>query len=179
MIGKSLLVLRSSGDARAKRRGAMPTFEQKMALLDVDARETFVVLAQLLLENFTRVRDLFASWDLNKDGHVSRSEWWKAVRTLGLQAEQKDVDALFNLCDTDGSGYIEHSELNELLRHAQRVRAKARRATLRLLLGAALLLLRACAVLPSLWQLHLLGIGLEQGTLTFGDSSRRLLRVAK
>ena len=94
----------------------MPTFQQNLRLLTTDAQHAMQALSKLLLENYTRVSDLFASWDLDTDGHVSRAEWWKAISELGLHDTKEHVDALFDAIDTNGSGSIEHGELNELLR---------------------------------------------------------------
>ena len=41
----------------------MPSFEQNLALLDVDLAQATKALSVLLLQNFTRVTDLFRSWD--------------------------------------------------------------------------------------------------------------------
>ena len=52
----------------------MPTFQQKNALAGVSAATTADVatgLAGLLLENFTRVADLFNAWDVTAGAAVT------------------------------------------------------------------------------------------------------------
>ena len=73
-----------------------------------DPREA---LRELLLENMGRITELFKAWDEDGDGHVSKAEWRKAIKELGLKAKQAEVDALFDTMDKDGGGSIQHAEL--------------------------------------------------------------------
>ena len=106
----------------------MPTFQQKNALAGVSAATTADVatgLAGLLLENFTRVADLFNAWDTNNDGKISRREFCRAVKVLGLNATDEETTALYDSFDRDGSDSVELNELNALLRQGNTVQLAA------------------------------------------------------
>jgi Ca2+-binding EF-hand superfamily protein len=66
--------------------------------------------------NHVRVKELFAAWDLNHDGRVSKKEFRKAFEELGLAGHAEDVNALFGFFDTDGGGSIDVHELDRNLR---------------------------------------------------------------
>ena len=51
-------------------------------------------------------------WD--GDGTVSKKEFRKAMPMLGLQVSKRDIDALFDSWDPDGSGQLELGELNKV-----------------------------------------------------------------
>jgi Ca2+-binding EF-hand superfamily protein len=62
-------------------------------------------LREALARDLVRVTDLFNAWDDNGDGLVSRLEFRRAVKLLGLQAgSASEVDALFDSFDTNKSG---------------------------------------------------------------------------
>ena len=106
----------------------MPTFQQKNALAGVSAATTADVatgLAGLLLANFTRVADLFNAWDTNNDGKISRREFCRAVKVLGLNATDEETTALYDSFDRDGSDSVELNELNALLRQGNTVQLAA------------------------------------------------------
>ena len=69
-----------------------------------------------LRQNLTRVNELFQAWDEDQDGKVSKREFRRAVKLLGLSASKEDVDGLFDSFDPDGSGTIEFKEINAMLR---------------------------------------------------------------
>ena len=73
-------------------------------------------LRDILTANAVRVVDLFREWDEDGDGTVSRKEFGKALRAMGVAAEKADYDALFDTFDADKSGVLEYSELNRALR---------------------------------------------------------------
>lgn len=57
--------------------------------------------------------DVYASWDKDGGGSVSRKEfrlWWP---TIGYDAPVEDIDGLFDEFDADGSGEIDQDEFNE------------------------------------------------------------------
>mmetsp|Transcript_36996 Transcript_36996/g.92465 ORF Transcript_36996/g.92465 Transcript_36996/m.92465 type:complete len:382 (-) Transcript_36996:297-1442(-) len=64
-----------------------------------------------LLQNRHALLDLFAEWDVNGDGLISKKEWRKGVEAIGLKAPITEVNALFDSYDTDGSGTIELTEM--------------------------------------------------------------------
>ena len=73
-------------------------------------------LRDALSKHAVRVIDLFREWDKDETNSVDMKEFRKAMRELGCQSPQEEVDALFRSFDTDGSGQIELPELNALLR---------------------------------------------------------------
>lgn len=81
-----------------------------------DSASTEDQLRFALRQNLTRVSELFQAWDENQDGKVSKREFRRAVKLLGLSASKADVDSLFDSFDPDGSGTIEFKEINAMLR---------------------------------------------------------------
>ena len=49
--------------------------------------------------NRSRVIDLFRAWDADNSGRIDKFEFRKAVRTLGFEEAQEDVDAVFDSFD--------------------------------------------------------------------------------
>jgi len=76
-------------------------------------------LRDALVEQATRVIDLFKSWDLNGDGNISKNEFFRALPELGLWAHSDEVDELFDSFDSDHSGVISFRELNRMLRRTR------------------------------------------------------------
>ena len=60
-------------------------------------------LRDILSKNAVRVIDLFREWDEDGDGTVSKKEFRKAMPLLGLDVPKKEIDALFDEWDPDGS----------------------------------------------------------------------------
>ena len=86
---------------KLKREGTRLTF-------DID--ESMPVGPQLrdaLSKNAVRVIDLFRDWDDDQSGNVSKKEFRKAMGQLGFEAHRKEIDALFDSWDPDGSGSLE------------------------------------------------------------------------
>ena len=73
-------------------------------------------LREALSKNAGRVIDLFREWDADGDGNVSKKEFRKAMPKLGFDVPTKDIDALFDSFDPDGSGSIDFTELKKMLR---------------------------------------------------------------
>jgi len=69
-------------------------------------------VAAALARNLAKVSSLFAEWDIDGNGRLSRRELREAMRVLGIGSREAS-DALFASIDRDGSGEI---ELNELIR---------------------------------------------------------------
>lgn len=86
------------------------------ASLNVDAPDLAEQLTTLLDKSWTRVRDLFASFDEDGSGMIDRKEFYHAVAQLGLHVDRAQTDALFAKWDTDGSGQIDYREMQRLLR---------------------------------------------------------------
>jgi hypothetical protein len=73
-------------------------------------------LRSFLKDNAVRVIDLFRDWDEDGSGNISQEEFRKAMALLGVQAGKEVVDGCFGQFNVEGSGSIEYSELDKLLR---------------------------------------------------------------
>ena len=82
-----------------------------------------------LQKHLQRVITLFHSWDENGDGKVSKAEFRKALRALGFEGVDTELDALFDEFDADGGGSIEYQELNAMLRQGERFQTDESRYT--------------------------------------------------
>ena len=74
-----------------------------------------------LSANAVRVIDLFREWDDDGTGSVSRDEFRKAMKALGLSVSRKQLDELFDAWDPDKSGQLEIRELEKLLRRGSSI----------------------------------------------------------
>ena len=69
------------------------------------------------LETTTFVEiELFRELDADQSGAVSKREFRKGMKTLGLEVPKEDVNKLFDSWDPDGSGSLEFQELNKILK---------------------------------------------------------------
>jgi len=73
-------------------------------------------LKEALGKHAIRVLDLFRDWDTNNDGVISKTEFRKAMPLLGFDLPIPAIDAVFNEYDIDGSGKMEFSELQKMLK---------------------------------------------------------------
>ena len=73
-------------------------------------------LARALKANHVKVLDLFREWDSSGDGVISRKEFLRAMKELGLNAPDKAIFALFDEYDTSGDKEIDYQELAAILR---------------------------------------------------------------
>ena len=81
-------------------------------------------LRDALARSITRVIELLQSWDSDKSGDISKKEFRKAVRALGFSdARDREVDAVFDEIDDDGSGRVDYKELNRKIREMAGVAA--------------------------------------------------------
>ena len=71
-----------------------------------------------LTANFVRVADLFREWDDDESGTVSRAEFSKAMKQLGYEGSDEDVQLVFDSMDPDGSGSLAYKELQDLLKRS-------------------------------------------------------------
>ena len=83
-------------------------------------------LREALAKSLTRVIDLFKKWDEDDDGAVSKKEFRRAIKTIGFDAPREEVDRVFDSIDEDGSGTIEYTELNQLLRQGANTKLDAK-----------------------------------------------------
>ena len=73
-------------------------------------------LKEALSKNAARVVDLFREWDTDGDGSISKKEFRRAMPMLGFDVPVKDIDALFDANDPDGSGEMDFKELKRMLK---------------------------------------------------------------
>ena len=66
--------------------------------------------------NHSRVVDVLRTWDTDGDGVISRKEFEKGLRALGLDGDQAEIDELFASMDVNGDGTLDYTELHRLLR---------------------------------------------------------------
>jgi len=103
-----------SPQADTKKFGSSP-----LGNIDLDEGPDALPISQqignALRKNSTRVMDLFRSWDADGDGEVTRAEFHKAMKALGLEVPKKDVDLLFDEWDKGGDGAIGFKELQKIL----------------------------------------------------------------
>ena len=69
------------GDTMSGRTGPLSNFDLDVS---VDAPPVAEQIIAALMANAGKVIDLFRSWDYDGDGKVSRAEFHKAMRQLGL-----------------------------------------------------------------------------------------------
>lgn len=91
-------------------------------------------LGSVLLQHRARALDLFRSMDVDGDGTLSRSEFVRGVRALGLVGPtdpEDEIEELFAQFDVDGNGMLDYEELSRLLKvgQASRVSEYTRAAT--------------------------------------------------
>ena len=73
-------------------------------------------LRDALVRSVTRVLDLLKSWDDDGSGDISKKEFRRAIKALGFDCRNREVDAVFEEFDDDSSGRVDYKELNRKLR---------------------------------------------------------------
>jgi len=63
----------------------------------------------------TKDGSLFAEFDADLDGRISKVEFRRSIAKLGFHAEKRDADALFNFLDLKHEGAVEWQTLNRVL----------------------------------------------------------------
>ena len=66
-----------------------------------------------------RLRDLFTSWDKDKDGELDRKEFVRGINAVGVAATKEELHQLFDQWDTNTSGKLDLAEVMTALRRAQ------------------------------------------------------------
>ena len=84
-----------------------------------------------------KIQDLIRDWDKNGDGDINKIEFRQVVtgrdlKSLGLKADNKDIDSFFQGMDADGGGSLELAELKPALKTLQERSAIADREAARL-----------------------------------------------
>jgi len=69
-----------------------------------------------------KIENLIREWDGNGDGEISKIEFRQAVtgKSIGMKADNKDIDAFFSTMDDDGGGTISIAELKPALKMLQK-----------------------------------------------------------
>ena len=98
-----------------------------------DAPPVSEQIVAALMANSAKVLDLFRSWDDDGDGTVTRAEFHKAMKELGLEVPAEAIDDIFSSWDKDGGGELTLRELTKILNAA--ATAARNMASLRKLLG--------------------------------------------
>ena len=60
---------------------------------------------------FYEILEVYYEFDENVDGSISRSEFFGAMKNLGMNPSEDKIDTMFNEIDLDNSGSIEFNEL--------------------------------------------------------------------
>ncbi|GMY06372.1 probable calcium-binding protein CML18 [Fagus crenata] len=66
-------------------------------------------------EQLAELRDIFQSFDYNKDGSLTQLELGSLLRSLGLKPSPEQLDALIQKADKNSNGLIEFSEFVALV----------------------------------------------------------------
>lgn len=56
-------------------------------------------LARAVKQNAVRTMDIFRDWDTDNDGTISKKEFRKALKSLGVEGDKDDYDKLFDQWD--------------------------------------------------------------------------------
>ena len=79
-------------------------------------RRAVAAIKKALHVNLQRVSDLFAQWDTDGDGQISKTEIKRALGAQCIPVDDVGLNFLFKRLDADNSGGIDFRELNKLLR---------------------------------------------------------------
>ena len=91
----------------------------------VEIELSIYAMRDSLSRNKARLADLLAQWDADKNGTVERDEFRAVLRDQwGANLHTKDVDALFDDLDEDGSGALDLVDLTRKLERGPRLMPK-------------------------------------------------------
>jgi Ca2+-binding EF-hand superfamily protein len=106
----------------------MKKLNKEIASLDPSNQErklSQMMGAAIVQKNATPM-DLVRAWDQKHKGCVNKIEFRQGIRKgLGLKAENRDIDAVFDEFDDDGGGTLDAPELKEALKAMQDAAAEA------------------------------------------------------
>ena len=96
--------------------GSSSALNAALADLEIDPQRPIESLQNGLAKNAAMLIELFKSWDADNDGTVSRKEFCKGVKFLGVPIEKAYALELFDRYDPDKSGTMDFRELQKMLR---------------------------------------------------------------
>ena len=96
--------------------GSSSALNAALADLEIDPQRPIESLQNGLAKNAAVLIELFKSWDADNDGTVSRKEFVKGVKFLGVPIEKAYALELFDRYDPDKSGTMDFRELQKMLR---------------------------------------------------------------
>lgn len=68
-------------------------------------------LREYLSSNWMRLKDVYRTWDTNGDGNLTRNEFMRGLKIVGMDLSPDDMTAICSTFDPDNSGTIELREL--------------------------------------------------------------------
>ena len=115
--GAGEIVLKSENKAALR----MAKFDRRNStrMQGIDLDESKPVAEQLraaLKKNSMKVVTLFKEWDDDESGSITKKEFRRGMREMGLEFPPDAMDELFNEWDPDGSGELSLRELSKQLR---------------------------------------------------------------
>ena len=78
-------------------------------------------IGKLLLRKNIRIHEILVEWDSNGDGEITKVEFRKHLRNLGVTCEVEAIDALFDFYDEDGSGTFDLDEIKVALKRLEKM----------------------------------------------------------
>lgn len=73
-------------------------------------------LREHLSSNWMRLKDVYRTWDTNGDGNLTRNEFMRGLKIVGMDLSPDDMTAICSTFDPDNSGTIELRELEGAIR---------------------------------------------------------------
>ena len=126
---KELLKVSALAEVMAEQQKAAKLEEAKLGTKEFRtlAMELGTLLQQKASEDKTGkfMENLMLQWDPNRDGNISKMEFRSNVKKLLPKADTKEIDALFEQLDDDGSGEMDVSEVKYALKKLQNAAVKA------------------------------------------------------
>lgn len=90
------------------------TYEEFVKLMCPDAA-TIINKFRKTYKNMAEVKAAFRKFDKNRDGSLSKGELERVMFSTGVSFTDVEVDAIMNLGDTDGDGFIDLEEFTKLM----------------------------------------------------------------
>lgn len=104
--------------------GRDPTTEELQDIIDnydvdgnkvVDFEEFLKLMGELPAENMTELRHVFAIFDKNGDGYISKSEMKSAMKKINENFNDEEIDDIIKEADLDDDGEVNFNEFVVLM----------------------------------------------------------------